>query len=303
MSTPTATSVISKRAAEPAEDLVEPIETVILPARGWRFVDLGELWQFRELVALLTMRDVKVRYKQTILGAAWAVLQPAMMMVVFTIFFSRMAGLSTKGIPYPLFAYAGLLPWTLFATAITNAAQSVIGSERLITKIYFPRLAIPLAAVGAAAVDFGVATGLLLLMMIYYGVAPSAGLLLVPLIAFVILLAALGVGTLLAALTVSFRDFKYVIAFLVQLWLFATPSVYMKTPGLLSGSSESTSMSMRVFLALNPLTSLVAGFRAAILGEQIDWAGLGLSTILVVLTFAVGCLYFRKVEDGFADII
>jgi lipopolysaccharide transport system permease protein len=302
VSTPIATPIVSKRAAEPAEGL-EPVETVIAPERGWRLVDLGELWRFRELIALLALRDVKVRYKQTVLGAAWAVLQPAMMMVVFTIFFSRMAGISAGDVPYPLFAFAGLRPWTLFATAITSAAQSVIGSERLITKIYFPRLAIPLAAVGASAVDFGIATGLLLLMMIYYGVAPSAGLLLAPLIALVILLGALGVGTLLAALTVSFRDFKYVIAFLVQLWLFATPSVYMKTPALSLSAGGPTPLSMKVFLALNPLTSLIAAFRASMLGTPIDWAGLGLSTALVLLACAVGFLYFRKVEDGFADII
>ena len=205
-----------------------PIVTLIRPAQGWQLINFGELWQFRELLYFLTWRDVKVRYKQTLLGAAWAILQPLLMMVVFTIFFGRMAGVSSGGVPYPLFAYAGLLPWTFFATAIAAAGNSVVGSERLITKIYFPRLAVPFAAVGAAVVDFLIAFGLLIAMMVYYRVAPGWGLLLVPVIFGAILLAALGVGTLLAALNVAYRDFRYVIPFLVQLWMFATPSVYMQ---------------------------------------------------------------------------
>jgi lipopolysaccharide transport system permease protein len=296
--------------------------TLITPARGWQWVDVGELWRYRELVYFLTWRDVKVRYKQTLLGAAWAVLQPAMMMVVFTLFFAGLAGVSSGGLPYPLFAYAGLLPWTFFATAIANAGNSVVGSERLITKIYFPRLAVPLAAVGAAAVDFVVALGLMVLLMMVYGIAPGAGLLLVPVIFGVILLAAVGVGALLAALNVAYRDFKYVIPFLVQVWLFATPSVYMQTPGLASGPRAAAAVAvaavpiapvgarpglppgrLEALLALNPMTGLVAAFRAAALGTPIDWAGLGLSTAAVLLIFLFGCLYFCKVEDQFADII
>ena len=205
-----------------------PVVTLIRPAQGWQSINFGELWQFRELIFFLTWRDVKVRYKQTLLGAAWAILQPLLMMVIFTIFFGRLAGVPSGGFPYPLFAYAGLLPWTFFSTAIANAGNSVVGSERLITKIYFPRLAVPFAAVGAAVVDFLIAFGLLIVMMVYYQVAPGPGLLLVPAICAVILLAALGVGTLLAALNVAYRDFRYVIPFLVQVWMFATPSVYMQ---------------------------------------------------------------------------
>jgi lipopolysaccharide transport system permease protein len=240
-------------------------------------------------------RDVKVRYKQTILGVAWAVLQPGLMMVVFTICFSQMAGLPSGDVPYPLFVYAGLLPWMFFASAITNAGNSVVGSERLITKIYFPRLAIPFAAVGTAGADFFVALGLLAVLMLVYGATWSASLLLVPVLFCLLALAALGVGTLLAALTVAYRDFRYAAPFLVQLWMFATPTVYMQPAGGSSG--------LRTLLAINPMTGLIGAFRAAALGNPIAWEQVGTSTLGVVLFLLVGCLYFRKVEDRFADII
>jgi lipopolysaccharide transport system permease protein len=275
--------------------------TFIRPASGWQLVNVRELWQYRELLFFLTWRDVKVRYKQTVLGAAWAILQPVMMMVVFTIFFGRMAKVSSGDIPYPLFAFAGLLPWTFFSTAIANAGNSVVGSERLITKIYFPRLAVPLATVGAAVVDFAIALGVLIVMMAYYrmrgaAVHFGAGLLLAPLIFAMIALAATGVGTLLAALNVSYRDFRYVIPFLVQLWLFATPTVYMQP-------SAAASSQMQAVLLLNPLAGLIAAFRSAMLGGPIPWGHLGFATLASVAIFVIGCLYFRKVEDSFADVI
>jgi lipopolysaccharide transport system permease protein len=270
--------------------------TLILPPSGWQLVNARELWQFRELIYFLAWRDVKVRYKQTVLGAAWAVLQPAMMMVVFSIFFGRMAGVPSGGMPYPLFAYAGLLPWTFFATAIAAAGNSVVQSERLITKIYFPRLAIPFAAVAAAVVDFLIAFGLLLIMMFYYGVVPGLGMLLAPVIFGLIALAALGVGTLLGALNVAYRDFRYVIPFLVQVGMFATPTVYMQPKADATGT-------LQALLVLNPMTSLIAAFRAAVLGGPIPWAPLSLASALVAGSFVLGCLYFRKVEDSFADVI
>jgi lipopolysaccharide transport system permease protein len=270
--------------------------TEILPPVGWQLVNVRELWRFRELLYFLAWRDVKVRYKQTALGAAWALLQPLMMMVVFTIFFGRMAGVPSGGIPYPLFAYAGLLPWTFFATAIASAGNSVVQSERLITKIYFPRLAIPFAAVGAAVVDFVIAFGLLLVLMFYYGIMPGIGMLLAPVIFGLIVLAALGIGTMLGALNVAYRDFRYVIPFLVQLGMFATPTVYMQP------KADATD-SLQALLALNPMTSLIAAFRAAVLGGPISWGPLGLASALVVASFVLGCLYFRKVEDSFADVI
>lgn len=282
--------------AEPAVLNTPSAETVIEPPRSWQLLNVRELWQFRELIFFLAWRDVKVRYKQTLLGAAWAVLQPALMMVVFTIFFSRMAGLSTGDVPYPLFAFAGLLPWTFFATALTNGGNSVIGSERLITKIYFPRLAIPFASIGAATVDFAIAFAILLLLMPFWGFWPTATLLLVPLIFFIILLAALGMGTLLAALNVYYRDFRYVIPFLVQVGMFATPTVYMQPSGNETGIRA-------LLMAANPMTSLIAAFRAAVLGGNIPWSSVGISTAMAVLLFLAGCLYFRRVEADFADNI
>jgi lipopolysaccharide transport system permease protein len=278
-----------------APPVKEEVVTVLRPPSGWQFINLRELWQSRELTLQLMWRDIKVRYKQTVLGVAWAVLQPGLMMVVFTICFSQMAGFPSGDVPYPLFVYAGLLPWTFFASAITNAGNSVVGSERLITKIYFPRLAIPIAAVGTAGADFFVALGLLAVLMLVYGATWSASLLLVPVLFCLLALAALGVGTLLAALTVAYRDFRYVAPFLVQLWMFATPTVYMQPAGGSSG--------LQTLLAINPMTGLIGAFRAAALGGPIAWEQVGTSALGVVLLLFVGCLYFRRVEDRFADII
>jgi lipopolysaccharide transport system permease protein len=285
-----------RRGAAPAPIAAAPASTRIEPPRGWQWINVAELWQHRELIYFLAWRDVKVRYKQTALGAAWAILQPLLMMTVFTIFFGRMAGVPSGDLPYPLFAFAGLLPWTFFATAIAAAGNSVVGSERMITKIYFPRLAVPLAAVGAAVVDFAVALVMLLGMMAYYRAAPGPWLLLAPAIFGLILAAALGIGILLAALNVAYRDFRYVIPFLVQVWMFATPTVYMQPKGAASGWGH-------LLLVLNPMTGLIAAFRAAMLGGPMPWDRLGVAAVAVGLVGLVGCLYFRKVEDGFADII
>lgn len=297
----------------------------VRPSKGWQAIDFRELWQYRELVYFLTLRDVMVRYKQTVLGASWAVLQPLMMMAIFTLFFSRMAGMPSDGVPYPLFAFAGLLPWTFFATAISSAANSVVGSERLITKIYFPRLAIPLAAVGAAVVDFLIAFGLLVVMMAYYRVIPGPGILMLPVIFGAIAMAALGVGILLAALNVSYRDFRHVMPFLVQVWMFATPSVYMQItdepasetsrpaiarqaeprdlPPAQTGNRRTIGNIGRAALALNPMTGLIMAFRAAVLGTAIPWGRLVVSSAFALISLVGGCLCFRKFEDRFADII
>jgi lipopolysaccharide transport system permease protein len=282
-------------AAEPAPAAAQMV-TRIGPPRGWQFIDVGELWRYRELLFFLVWRDVKIRYRQTVLGVAWAVLQPLLMMVVFTIFFGRMAGLSSGDIPYPLFALAGLLPWTFFSTALSQAGNSVVGSERLVTKIYFPRLCIPFAVVGAAGVDFLIAGGLLLVFMGYNHVWPTWNMLAAPLAVFVIALAGMGFGTLLAALNVRYRDVRYLVPFLVQFWMFATPSVYMqpKTDG--SGA-------LHLLLQANPMTGLISTFRAACLGTPIPWGQFGVASAFVLVVFVVGCLYFRRSEDAFADII
>ncbi|HJZ91834.1 MAG TPA: ABC transporter permease [Gemmataceae bacterium] len=273
-----------------------PPDTVIRPPKGWHPVNVRDLWRYRELLFFLVWRDVKVRYKQTALGVAWAVLQPLLMMAVFTVFFGRLAGLPSGDVPYPLFAFAGLLPWTFFSTALASAGNSVVTNERLITKVYFPRLAVPFAAVGAAAVDFAIAGGLLLVLMLGYGVAPGWSILFAPVVFLFLAVGAVGFGTLLAALNVKYRDFRYVIPFLVQFWMFATPTVYMQPPA-------DADDALHTLLNLNPLTGLVAAFRAACLGSPIPWAQFGLSAVAVVVVFVAGCLYFRKAEDEFADVI
>ena len=272
------------------------LRTVIEPARRWRWPDFREIYRYRELLYFFVWRDVKVRYKQTVMGAAWAVLQPAMMMVVFSIFFGRLAGVSTGGTPAPLFYLTGLLPWFFFSSAVTAAANSVVGSERLITKIYFPRLAIPVSAVAAAAVDFLIACVLLAVVTLAYGVTPTWKLLLaVPAVALTAVLA-IGLGTLLSALNVVYRDFRYVVPFLIQVGRFATPTIYMQPNG-----AEGRAVSL--LLALNPMTSLVSAFRASALGGPVPWTGLLVAAVAAAAAFFIGCLYFQNVEDRFSDII
>ncbi len=263
---------------------------------GWQLLDLSELWRYRELLFFLAWRDVKVRYKQTALGAAWAILQPLLTMVVFSIFFRRMAGVSSGDLPYPLFAFAGLLPWTFFSNSVSTAGLSVVGSERLITKIYFPRLIIPIAAIGAALVDLLIACGMLGALMVYYRVPPAATLLLAPLFVVGMCMAATGLGSLLAALNVAYRDFRYVIPFTMQIWMFCTPTVYMQP-------DAATASRWTAILPLNPAYGLISNFRVAVLGGEFDLYSMILSTAVAVGLFVAGTFYFRRVERGFADII
>jgi lipopolysaccharide transport system permease protein len=273
-------------------------ETVIDSARGWDFINFRELWNYRELLVFLAIRDVKVRYKQTVLGAAWAVFQPVLMMTVFWLFLGKVAKLPTGSLPYPLFVYAGLLPWFLFSSSVTAAANSLLDSERLITKIYFPRLAIPFAASGPALVDFTVATVVLFGLMAFNGVAPGCSVALLPLAVGLIVLSALGAGAFLAALNVAYRDFRYVAPFLIQAWLFATPSIYLAT-----GSAEDLPEAVQWVMMANPMTGLIDFFRAALFGAELPWKSLAVSAIVALVFFLLGCLYFRRVEDSFSDII
>jgi lipopolysaccharide transport system permease protein len=307
--------------------------TVITPPHGWQLLNVRELWQYRELLMFLTWRDVMVRYKQTILGSAWSILQPAMMMVVFTVFLGQMARVDSGDFPYPVFVYAGLLPWTFFATAISNAGNSVVGSAQTVSKIYFPRLLIPFAAVAASVVDFLIAFLLLAALMLYYGIWPTWGMLIVPLVLALAVLAAVGVGTLLAALNVAYRDFRYTIPFLVQIWMFATPTVYMNveahetaavqtqtttaaslptdTGGEIAGKDVKIRRAgetmvpgwVKTVLRLNPMTDLIGFFRIAVLGGPLPWARLGTSVAVICVFFFIGLMYFRRVESTFADII
>jgi lipopolysaccharide transport system permease protein len=270
--------------------------TVIEPPAGWQLVNVRELWRYRELMFFLAWRDVAVRYKQAVLGAAWAILQPAMLMIVFSVFLGRLGGLTGGDIPYPLFVLAGLIAWTFFSTAVTQAGNSVIGSEKLVTKIYFPRLAIPFASVGAAVFDFLISLGLLAILMVAYGTAPSWQVIFAPLVFAILFLTAAGLGTLLAALTVAYRDFRYVTPFLIQVGMYSTPTIYMLMPA-------DPSAGLKIWLILNPLVAPIAAFRACLLGGPIHWDALAVSAVMAIALFVLGCLYFRKLEDEFADKI
>jgi lipopolysaccharide transport system permease protein len=278
------------RAETPAPPVVH-----IRPTPGWRIVDLRELWAYRELIYFLTWRDIKVRYKQTVIGAVWAVLQPLAMMLVFTLFFSKLAKIPSEGIPYPLFAYAGLLPWQLFSRTITDATRSLITDQRLITKVYFPRIMVPMAATLAGMVDFAIAAVLLIVLMATYGVAPGLGVLLLPLFVLLMLVTALGVGFWLSALNAEYRDVAYAMPFLNQFWLFITPVVY---------PSSLVPEQWRLVYALNPMAGVVEGFRWALLGTgAVSWTVLAVSTSVAVTLFVSGVAWFRRCERTFVDVI
>lgn len=268
--------------------------TVIEPASGWRMLDWRELWAYRELLWVLTARDIKVRYKQTVLGAGWAILRPFLTMVIFSVVFGQLAKMPSDGYPYPVFVYAALLPWTFFSNAINASAQSLVGSAHLVSKVYFPRLIIPLASAGAGLLDLIISTGILLLMMLWYGVGWSWNLAAAPLLLMAVVFAALGVGTLLSALTVAYRDFTHINPFLVQVWMYVTPVIF---PVSLVPER------WQWVLYLNPMTGLVEGFRSAFLGKPFDVVGLGVSFLVAAALFVTGITYFEKVERRFADII
>jgi lipopolysaccharide transport system permease protein len=275
-----------------------PPDLVIEPARGWQPLAIRDLWQYRELFYFLTWRDIKVRYKQTALGMAWAILQPLGTMVLFTWIFGRVARLPSDGLPYPLFAFAGLIPWTFFANALGSAGNSLVGSSHLITKVYFPRLIIPASAVFAGLIDLGISLVVIGGMMVWYGIAPTRWLLLLPVLVGITTLLALGVGMWLSALHVRFRDIRYVIPFLLQVWLFATPIVYPKSviPERYRWLSE-----------VNPMSGLIEGYRVVLLGgvsqQPLDWGGLGLSALGTGLLLVSAVYSFRRMERTFADLI
>ena len=271
----------------------EPLFT-IKPTSKWVALNLRDLWAYRELLYFLTWRDVKVRYKQTLLGAAWAVMQPLFAMLVFTLFFGKLARVPSDGIPYPLFAYAGLLPWTYFSNAVSNSGNSLVGSSNLITKVYFPRMIIPGAAVAAGLVDFAIAFALLVCLMIYYGVAVTWSMAMLPALVILTSLLALGVGMWTSALNVKYRDVRYALPFLIQLWMFATPIIYPSTI---------VPEKWRWALALNPLAGIIEGYRAALFGREFDWRALGVSAIITSALLVYSAYVFRRMEKGFADVV
>lgn len=263
--------------------------------RGRAPIDLAGLWQYRELLYFLTWRDLKVRYRQTFLGAAWAVIQPLVTMVVFSVIFGRLAGIPSDGVPYPVFAFAALVPWTFFATGVTQAANSLVGSQNLVKKVYFPRLVIPIGAVLTGIVDLAIAGVVLIVLMFAFGIVPGLGIVwIVPLVGLAFI-TSLGVGVWLAALNVRYRDIRYLVPFLLQVWLFATPIAY---------PSSLLDEPWRTLYALNPMVGVVEGTRWALLGTATAPGPLILvSTAVAVLLLVTGAAYFRHVEGTFADVV
>ena len=275
--------------------IAEPSSVVIQPSRGWVSLQLDELWAYRELLGFLVWRDISVRYKQTVLGVAWAVIQPFCTMVIFSIFFGALAKMPSDGVPYPVFAFCGLLPWQLFAHALNDSGNSLVASQNLITKVYFPRLVIPIAAVLAGLVDFAIAFVILLVLMVVFRVAPTASLVMLPAFLLLAVVSALAVGLWLSALNVQYRDVRYTIPFLTQVWLFTTPVAY---------SSTLVPERWRLLYGLNPMVGVVEGFRWSLLGTgQGPGPMVAISAAVVLLLLVGGLYYFRRMERTFADVV
>ena len=268
---------------------------LIKPSTGWVSLKLHELWEYRELLYFLTWRDIKVRYKQTALGAAWAIIQPFFTMVVFSVIFGRAAKMPSDGVPYPIFSFAALVPWTFFANGLNQSSNSLVGSSNLITKVYFPRLVIPISTVISGVIDFALAFAVLLVMMFYYGIVPTLNIIWLPAFLLLAVITALGVGLWLSALNVEYRDVRYIVPFLTQFWMFATPIVYPST--LLQKP-------WRTIYALNPMVGVIEGFRWALLGTNTKPGPLiAASALAAVVLLIGGAFYFKRMERNFADII
>jgi lipopolysaccharide transport system permease protein len=267
----------------------------IEPSKGWRSLPLRELWEYRELLYFLTWRDIKVRYKQTVLGAAWAIIQPLFTMLIFSIFFGRLAKMPSDGVPYPLFSFAALVPWAFFANGLNQSANSLVASANLLKKVYFPRLIIPIAMVLAGVVDFILAFAVLLGMAAVYGVRPTTTLFWVPLFLLLALVTSLGVGLWLSALNVQYRDVRYIVPFIIQVWMFSTPIVY---------PSSLLSEPWRTLYGLNPMVGVVEGFRWALLGVNTSPGPMiAASSLMALIIFVSGAFYFRHMEKTFADVV
>jgi lipopolysaccharide transport system permease protein len=277
----------------PRTAAAEMQEVLLRPRNGWVAIDWRELYKHRELLLFLVMRDVKVRYKQTVLGVGWAVLQPIFMMLIFTLFFGRLANVPSQGFPYPVFVYSGLLAWVFFSNAVTLAGLSLVNHQALLTKVYLPRIFVPAAHVGGALIDLGISLIVFLLLMAAYGYTPGPGVAAVPLLIVLTVAAALGAGLTLAALTVSYRDFRYLQQFLLQIWMFLSFVIY---------PVSELSPRAQMLASLNPLTGIIEGYRAAFLGVEWNWLSLGISTFITGLMLLFGLYYFRKTERRFADI-
>jgi lipopolysaccharide transport system permease protein len=268
---------------------------VVKPSKGWTSLKLDELWEYRELLYFLTWRDLKVRYKQTVLGAAWAIIQPFFTMVVFSLFFGKLAKIPSDGIPYPIFAYAALVPWTFFANGLNNSSNSLVGSANLIKKVYFPRLVVPISSVISGGLDFVLAFIVLLGMMLFYGIFPTVNIIWLPLLLVLAFVTALGVGLWLSAMNVQFRDVRSAVPFLTQFWLFATPIAY---------PSSLLSEPWRTLYGINPMVGVVEGFRWALLGtETAPGPIIIVSSLVAVMLLVSGAFFFRRMEKTFADVV
>jgi lipopolysaccharide transport system permease protein len=268
--------------------------TIIRPMSGWIPIDLKELWAYRELIYTFASRDIKVRYKQTALGAGWAIIQPLFTMVIFTIIFGAFAKIPSEGIPYPLFSYAALLPWTLFAEGIGRSTSSMITNSNMMTKVYFPRLVMPISGILSPVVDFAVAFIILIGMMLYYGFVPTINIVWLPAFIMLALATSLGVGLWLSALNVQYRDFQYTVPFIIQLWLYSSPVVY---------ASSLVPEKYRLIYGLNPMAGVIEGFRWALLGTEPPSSMIFVSVLMVVLILISGAYYFKRMEKTFADVV
>ena len=295
MSATTVGEAQSRRADAPAAESEIP-HIRIQPSKGWVSLKLGEVWAYRELLYFLVWRDIKVRYKQTVIGAAWAIIQPFFTMVVFSLFFGNLAEVPSDGIPYPIFSYAALVPWTFFANGLSQSSNSLVGSANLIKKIYFPRLVIPLSSVLSGVIDFALAFLVLLGMMLFYGIVPTLNVIWLPPLLLLALVTALGVGLWLSAMNVQFRDVRYAVPFLVQFWMFATPIAYP--------SSLIENDLLRTLYGLNPMVGVVEGFRWALLGTDTRPGPIVIaSSLAAALLLVSGLFYFRRMEKTFADVV
>ncbi len=269
--------------------------TIIRPSKGWISLKLRELWEYRELLLFLAWRDISVRYKQTVLGAAWAIIQPFFTMLVFSLFFGRLGNIPSDGVPYPIFTYAALLPWQYFATALTGSGDSLVGSANLLSKVYFPRLVIPMASVLPPLVDFALAFVILLGMMLFYGIVPTWNVVWLPLFLLLALITALGAGLWLSAMNVQYRDIRYTIPFLVQFWMFASPVAY---------PSSMVPEPWRPLYGLNPMAGVIEGFRWALLDTNTGPGPMmAVSVVMALLLLVSGAFYFRRMEKRFADVV
>jgi lipopolysaccharide transport system permease protein len=274
--------------------MASTFELVIRPRRGWQPVDFREVVLYRELLGFLVWRDIKIRYRQTFLGGLWAILQPLIAMVIFTFVFNRLAGVKSDGPPYPLFAFAGLAAWTFFSNAVSQSSNSLVGNQQLVSKVYFPRIYIPLGAVGALLLDLAFSLGLFAVLMVYYRWPMSANIVLLPIFILGAVLFASGAGLFLSALNVSFRDVKYAVPFLIQMGLFVTPVIY---------PMRYIPRRLQMLMGLNPMTGVVVGFRHALLGSPASWTLMGTSLGMSAVCFVFGLFVFRRMETRFADVI